>query len=239
MNKNTWLSNVVAIIITFLGTSLIPNFLSNLVGVNVNLNLLAAIVATVVMVFFILVKALIEPKEETQFAVSSKEFKVIRIYAISSRYWVKEFVRTKIKTDNCIILVRGYEERFCDFERYQKELKEAVSIWKEQVTCGNIKKLKIYSYDHIPDHYFTILDEQLLYTGLNVFSQTDSTGQDGHNATRTIASSASDIDKKEIQTYISQFENYEKKYANNIIYDSTTDQSIQILKRIAEHKWYL
>lgn len=225
--------DLLSIIIMFIGTSLLPNFISNLLGNRINENILSAIVAVVILIILYLVKKVLQNSNEQNFESSSadfsalygRKFTTIRLYSINSRYWVGQFKDYDISAERCSILVRKHMDNLGDKSRYEKDSDDAMTIWKRLHTEGKIKELKIYEYDHLSDNYYMILDDQALIVGLNNFSKADSTGQDGSRKPRFITAS-SRSNSEEIKAYIEHFDNYVKYYRKNTKFDSNQDTDL-------------
>ncbi len=155
-----------------------------------------------------------------------ERYDTVRIYAASSRYWADMFEGkgTAIHVRKCTVLIRAFIAELTGSplytrDGYEKQVQEAIAVWKGLRQQGIIERLVIYEYAHIPDHYYGIFDKDELMTGLQIFSETDSTGQYGNRDTRIVYGDSPDH-QRQIDLYIKQFDNYTRFYQDKKVYDS-------------------
>lgn len=224
--KEKRLMDIIEVPILFISTAIIPNMLISIMQITINTALLSAAVASVVLLILLLIKKnLILSHENRRLKEIPKalepHYDELKLYSINGRAWASYFEQSGIRVDHCIIFIRDNVGRLSDKERYDKEKEESIKCWKAMCAAGKIGTLIIYRYTHISDHYFAVLDDKVLITGLNNFNKLDSTGQSGDPSPKFIYR---DEDPELIKKYKEHFENYVQFYlknSKNKIYDST------------------
>lgn len=212
------INDFISMIIVFCSTAVLPNLLVFILQIDFNVAVLSAIVSVVTILILWLVQqnlALKKGQNATHASVLAKHYHTVRIYAINGRYWADLVDKSsQFEATNCIILIRKYIDGLCDKQRYMQETQESIAVWKKMREERKIGSLTIYEYEHMPDHYFAVLDNKVLVTGLNDFCDLDSTGQLGDRDSKFVFDSE---DKKLIEKYVRHFDNYVEHYKKNQI----------------------
>lgn len=220
MKKIEFIDKMISMLIVFLTTIVVPTIISNFISNNIAIYLITAIISLLLLIILYLIK-LITAQYIYKNIYLKSTYDVMRLYAISSSYWCDLFLNRNIHVNKCILLVRSYVNNIgINRNQYNIELNNAISRWKRLLHEGRINQLAIYSHNNIPDIYYCILDDKLLFTGLNCYDPSDSTGQYGTRKPQTISSNSNNV---LINEYIKQFDNYIEKYSRSILYDSTND----------------
>lgn len=81
--------------------------------------------------------------------------------------------KSNVSLQKLTILVRNKDN---ETKEDIANLNDVISIWKRWVTEGRIRELNIIGYDYDPDHYYTILGNELVFTGHVYFDDTKPTG---------------------------------------------------------------
>lgn len=216
MEKIQLIDKLISGLIVFISTIIVPNMISNFVDNNIFVYLITLIISLLLVIILYLLKHLLYNYTKNHL---KKHYDTMRLYCISSSYWCDVFSNQNIHVKKCIILTRAYIDNIgVSKESYDHEISTAIERWKKLLHEGRISQLTIYSYNNIPDLYYCILDNTVVYSGLIHYDQLDSTGQYGIRKPQIFKSKS---DNEVIQSYINQFDNYIKKYSSSIIYDST------------------
>lgn len=138
----------------------------------------------------------------------------LRIYAISTSNLLSYFEKETFSVDHCEILIRFTNDEYYCSDSYKSEIAAKVSLWKSLVDTGRIKHLTIVGYNNLPDNYFVIFDDFLMFTDIIDFSSTDVSGQK-MLIEPCWYSSADESQQKIIIRYIKHFDNYIKHYTSS------------------------
>lgn len=217
MNKVVLLEKSISAVIVFITSIVVPNIISNFINNNLFIYLITAIISLLLLVILYLVKLVITTYVKKHL---NSSYTTMRLYAISSSHWCDLFFNENIHVQKCIILVRSYIDNMgISEESYNEEINNAKNRWIELLHNGKINQLTIYLYKNIPDIYYCILDDKVLFSGLNCYDSLDSTGQYGNRKAQEYYYKH---DKDIIDSYIKHFDNYVTKYSSSVIYDSTS-----------------
>lgn len=217
MNRMELLDKLISILIVFITTIIVPDIISNFINDNLFIYLITAVISLLLLVILYLIKLLLTTYVKIHLKSS---YGTMRLYAISSSFWCELFSNENIHVDKCIILVRSYISNIgISKNSYEKEVENSKNRWIKLLHEGRINQLTIYSYKNIPDIYYCILDNKIMFSGLNYYNSLDSTGQYG---TRKPQVFHYKHDKEIINNYIKHFDNYVQIYSSSIIYDSTS-----------------
>lgn len=108
-------------------------------------------------------------------------------------------------------------------EAYLTELNTLIALWAEWVNKKRIKKLEIISYDHDPDHYYTILGDRLVFCGQVMFDTTKPTGTT-IDYRPLVFTGETELGQQVIKNYQHHFDNTLKKYrSTGTLYSSVCD----------------
>lgn len=235
MKKSNILYLIIGGAINILCTVFLPDFFISLFNLGIQDKILAIIIGSVILLILFLLKLIIFPStnefdsleiiqqnnRDYKRILKIREIHTLRIYSISSAYWNDIFSKFgDLKIDQCIIMVRN-DKRLAS-EPYNNELCKAIKKWKEMVeNKKQINHLVIIEYDNIPDINYVIIDNIALICGLNLFCENDSTFQRGDRTPIHIYGN-NKIKCDFINKYIEHFNNYNKYYGGNVIFDSNS-----------------
>ncbi len=105
-------------------------------------------------------------------------------------------------------------------EKDLQDLNTIISQWRNWVNRGRIKQLDIISYDHDPDHYYTIIGEQIVFCGQVLYDEGKPTGTTVQYKP-LVFSSDTELGKTVIRNYHLHFQNVLEKYKRtNLLYSS-------------------
>lgn len=110
------------------------------------------------------------------------------------------------------ILVRRKENE-CESDIYL--LNNIISNWKNLVDRKRIKRLLIIGYDHNPDHYYTIIDDKIAFSGQVLFDKTKPTGTT-INYSPLVFRGHTRVGKQVILNYQNHFNNTIKEYEEKL-----------------------
>ena len=96
-------------------------------------------------------------------------------------------------------------------------LNNIISIWKRWVLENRIKELTIIGYDHDPDHYYTIIGDELVFMGHVFFDETKPT-KTNVNYSPLVCCNDTNLGKDIIQNCKQHFK------GQNTLYDSSKEQ---------------
>lgn len=224
-----FLEAILSAVIMFITTAVLPNLFLNILQIKLEVALISAIISTIMLCILMLVRFLwrrikhFESLESHTFKKAlSGHYKEMRLYSINGRAWANLFEQNTCTVTKCTIFIRSYIEKTPSEERqkrYELERSEAIKIWKGFKESKRIGQLFIYEYDHLSDHYYAILDETVLITGLNDFCDDNSTGQVGDPDSRFVYADGSE-NSDQIKKYIRNFETFKQYYKDHILYDN-------------------
>lgn len=217
---------IIGYIITFICADFIPDLILTMMNFNIWGYILVVAFSILLLIILLQSKHILENKVPVNYVdiieikqwLENNTIETLSIYATSSAYWLDTISNLKnIHINKCVVLIRNTSE--LTSEGYSKEVRRTIEKWKKLRHENVIDDLKIYEFNHIPDHYYAIVDDKLLLTGVNIFDKNDSTLQYGSRGPQTFFNN-SDRGKAAIESYKKQFENYLEKYKNNSVYDS-------------------
>lgn len=90
-------------------------------------------------------------------------------------------------------------------------LNSIIDLWKRLFEKGKIRKLSIIGYDHDPDHYYTIIDDKVVFCGQVLFDKTKPTGTTIEYVPLVILGK-NEVEKRIIKNYQNHFDNVVEKY---------------------------
>ena len=90
-------------------------------------------------------------------------------------------------------------------------LSNIINQWKKWNAKKRIKSLTIISYDHDPDHYYTIIGERVVFAGQVLFDDTKPTGTKV-DYLPLVFNDESEAGKQVIKNYKNHFENIVLRY---------------------------
>lgn len=217
MNKTELLDKLISTLIVFITTIIVPKIISNFINDDLFIYLITAVISLLLLIILYLIKLLLTSCTKNHLKSS---YKTMRLYSISSSLWCDLFFNENIHVEKCIILIRSYIDNIgVSEDAYKKEVDNAKKRWIELLHKGRINQLIIYSYKNIPDIYYCILDNKILFSGLNCYDSLDSTGQYGNRKAQVFHYKR---DREIIENYIKHFDNYVQNYSSSIIYNSTS-----------------
>lgn len=217
MNRMELLDKLISALVVFITTIIAPNIISNFIKDNLFIYLLTAVISLLLLIILYLIKLLLTTYVKIHLKSS---YKTMRLYAISSSFWCDLFSNENIHVEKCVILVRSYIDKIgVSKDSYDKEVDNSKNRWIKLLHEGRINQLRIYSYESIPDIYYCILDNKILFSGLNCYDALDSTGQYGNRKAQVFHYKR---DKEIIENYIKHFDNYVQNHSSSVIYDSTS-----------------
>lgn len=88
--------------------------------------------------------------------------------------------------------------------------------WRNWFNKKRIKEIKMISYDHDPDHYYTIIGDKVVFAGQVFFDDSRPTGT-SINYSPILFTDNSKDGGKVIENYTKHFENVLYKYKNNVL----------------------
>lgn len=115
---------------------------------------------------------------------------------------------TNISIKKLIIFVR---KKIDENENDLAILENNINRWKYLVDNGKIKHLEIISYDHDPDHYYTIIGDRLVFFGQILFDNKKPTGTT-INYSPLVVTDDNTVGQQIIKNYQNHFDNAVKKY---------------------------
>lgn len=102
-------------------------------------------------------------------------------------------------------------------------LNTVVSLWGEWVNKKRIGQLEIISYDHDPDHYYTIIGDRLVFCGQVLFDSAKPTGTT-INYIPLVFTDETELGQQVISNYQIHFNNALEKYRpTGVLYSSLSD----------------
>ncbi len=217
---------IIGYFVTFICADFIPDLILRMLNFSLWGYVITIALAILILIILLLVRYILENKIPVNYEdiieikhwLQDSTIETLLIYATSSAFWLDSISSIKnVHIKQCTVLIRNVRE--LNSEAYQEEVNRTVDKWKEMRNNNIIEELKIYEFNHIPDHYYGIIDDKILLTGVNVFDENDSTLQYGGREPQTFFDN-SDSGKTVIESYKKQFLNYLERYKNNLIYDS-------------------
>lgn len=223
---------IISFTITILLSSFLPTFLSTYLNMDSTLIaiLVTLILALILSIIYLCIEFSSKRTQSDQTIINNSSKIVIsnihndllkisnlhklRIYAISTSNLLSYFQRETFFVDHCEILIRFTNDSHYCSESYKAEIEAKISLWKQLVVSGRIKHLTIIGYNNLPDNYFVIFDDILMFTDIVDFSSTDVSGQK-MLIKPCWYSSKDDSQKEIIHRYINHFDNYINYYANS------------------------
>lgn len=162
----------------------------------------------------------ISPDENFKFLFS--KVNKIYMYTVNS-YEILNKVNMILEQDKniyineIVIMVRKKDN---ENKRDLAVLNSNIDIWKKWVENKRINKLKIVSYNHDPDHYYTIFGDRLVFCGQVFFDKIKPTGTTV-NYTPLVFEDSDSLGQNVIEQYIKHFENVLEYYeTSSILYNS-------------------
>lgn len=143
----------------------------------------------------------------------------IRMYTVNSYELVNRInalleQKPEISLNNVVVLVRRKSTESAEDIQY---LDTIISIWRRWTQKGRIRKLLILSYDHDPDHYYTIIGDHLVFTGHVFFDNSRPTGTT-INYKPLLFCNDTNLGREVIEQYKKHFEHLVKMNVNNKLY---------------------
>ncbi len=217
---------VIGYFVTFLSADFIPDMILGMLNFNLWGYVITIIFSILLLIVLLLIRYILENRIPVNYAdiieikhwLKDNTVETFFIYAISSAFWLDTISSIdNIHIKQCIVFIRNVKELNSD--TYKDEVDRTINKWKELRNNNVIEDLKIYEYNHIPDHYYGIIDDKILLTGVNIFDKKDSTLQYGHREPQAFFNN-SDAGNQAIESYKRQFLNYLERYKNNLVYNS-------------------
>lgn len=103
-------------------------------------------------------------------------------------------------------------------------LNRIIALWERLVEEKRIKNLVIISYDHDPDHYYTLFGRRLVFCGQVLFDETRPTGTKV-DYLPLVFENTNKLGKQVIKNYQHHFNNVVERYKNtSTLFPYSTDQ---------------
>ena len=99
-------------------------------------------------------------------------------------------------------------------------LEQIITLWRKWVDKKRIKNLEIIAYDHDPNHYYTLIGDNIVFCGQVMFDTSKPTGTTV-NCLPLVFTNGNDIGQQVIKNYQMHFNNAYNKYkSTGLLYSS-------------------
>lgn len=144
----------------------------------------------------------------------------VNSFELSNRVNTLLELKPNVNLQKFTILVRNKDN---ETKEDIANLNNAISIWKRWISEGRIRELNIIGYDYDPDHYYTILGDELLLTGHVYFDDTKPTGTNIDYSPLVFCNDTR-LGREVIKNFKNHFSQLVNRYKDKCLYTSEDKQ---------------
>lgn len=162
-------------------------------------------------------------KPDENFSYLLGKAKRISMYTVNSHELLNEINKILERNSNIMIkkLVIMVRMKANETKADLDILKNNIRQWENWVNKKRIKNLTIIGYNHDPDHYYTIIEDRIVFAGQILFDKNKPTGTNV-DYLPLVFSDESEVGKQVIKNYQRHFDNVVSNYKDSLtLYDSS------------------